>query len=159
MTIKLVKFKKKFITKAMISWLNDKNLMRYSEQRFFKHTRASCIKFYSDNLRSNNLYYAIFDENRHIGNIRVVVDKFNSVADIGILIAYQNHGYGNIAWKKIMNILVKKGVRKITGGAMITNKAMIKIFTNHRMKLECRKIKHFKLQSSYVDLVSYYYFS
>ena len=159
MTIKLVKFKKKFITKAMISWLNDKNLMRYSEQRFFKHTRASCIKFYSDNLRSNNLYYAIFDENRHIGNIRVVVDKFNSVADIGILIAYQNHGYGNIAWKKIMNILVKKGVRKITGGAMITNKAMIKIFTNHRMKLEFRKIKHFKLQSSYVDLVSYYYFS
>jgi RimJ/RimL family protein N-acetyltransferase len=159
MNIKLVKFKKKFITKTMIGWLNDKNLMRYSEQRYLKHTKVSCIKFYLDNLRNKNLYYAILDENRHVGNIRAVIDKFNSVADIGILIAYQDHGYGNIAWKKIMNILVKKGVRKITGGAMKANKAMIKIFLNNGMKLEYRKIKHFKLQCSYTDLVGYYYFS
>jgi hypothetical protein len=145
MNIKLVKFKKKFITKTMIGWLNDKNLMRYSEQRYLKHTKVSCIKFYLDNLRNKNLYYAILDENRHVGNIRAVIDKFNSVADI--------------AWKKIMNILVKKGVRKITGGAMKANKAMIKIFLNNGMKLEYRKIKHFKLQCSYTDLVGYYYFS
>ena len=159
MTIKLVKFKKNFITKTMIGWLNDKNLVRYSQQRFFKHTKVSCTKFYLDNLRNKNLYFAIFDENRHVVNARAVIDKFNSVADISILIAYQDHGYGNSAWKKMMNILVKRGVRKITGGAMITNKAMIKIFINNRMKLEYRKIKHFKLQSSYIDLVGYYYFS
>jgi len=159
MTIKLVKFKKNFITKTMIGWLNDKNLVRYSQQRFFKHTKVSCTKFYLDNLRNKNLYFAIFDGNRHIGNIRAVIDKFNSVADIGILIAYQDNGYGNIAWKKMMDILVKRGVRKITGGAMISNKAMIKIFTNNKMKLEYRKIKHFKLKSSYIDLVGYCYFS
>ena len=97
MNIKLVKFKKNFITKTMIDWLNDKNLMRYSVQRFFKHSKVSCIKFYLDNLRNKNLYYAIFDGNRHVGNVRAVIDKFNSVADIGILIAYQDKGYGNIA--------------------------------------------------------------
>ncbi len=59
----------------------------------------------------------------------------------------------------MMNILVTRGVRKITGGAMIANKAMIKIFTNNRMKLEYKKIKHFKLQNSYIDLVGYCYFS
>ena len=158
MNIKLVKFKKIFITKNMINWLNDKNLMRYSEQRFFKHSKVTCIKFYLDNLRNKNLYYAIFDENRHVGNIRAVIDKFNSVADIGILIAYQNKGYGNIAWKKMMNILKKKGVRKITGGTMIANKAMIRIFKNNRMKLEYKKIKHFKLQKKFIDLVGYCYF-
>ena len=159
MNIKLVKFKKNFITKTMIDWLNDKNLMRYSVQRFFKHSKVSCIKFYLDNLRNKNLYYAIFDGNRHVGNVRAVIDKFNSVADIGILIAYQDKGYGNIAWKKMMNILVKRGVRKITGGAMIVNKAMIRIFKNNKMKLEYKKIKHFKLQRKYVDLVGYCYFS
>ena len=159
MNIKLVKFKKIFITKNMINWLNDKNLMRYSEQRFFKHSKVTCIKFYLDNLRNKNLYYAIFDKNRHVGNIRAVIDKFNSVADIGILIAYQNKGYGNIAWKKMMNILKKIGVRKITGGTMIANKAMIRIFKNNRMKLEYKKIKHFKLQKKFVDLLGYYYFS
>jgi len=159
MTIKLVKFKKNFITKTMIGWLNDKNLMRYSEQRFFKHTKASCIKFYYDNLCNDNLYYAIFDENKHIGNIKAVIDKFNSVAGISILIAYKNQGYGNAAWKKIMDILVKRGVRKITAGTMITNKAMIRIFKNNRMKLEYKQIKHFKLQRKYVDLVRYYFFS
>ena len=125
MNIKLVKFKKNFIKKTMIDWLNDKNLMRYSEQRFFKHSKVSCMKFYLDNLRNKNLYYAIFDENRHVGNIRAVIDKFNTIADISILIAYQGKGYGNIAWKKMMNILLKSGVRKITVGAMIVNKAMI----------------------------------
>ncbi len=159
MNIKLVKFKKNFITKTMIDWLNDKSLMRYSEQRFFKHSKVSCIKFYLDNLRNKNLYYAIFDKNRHIGNIRAVIDKFNSVADIGILIAYQNKGYGNIAWKKMMNILEKRGVRKITGETMIANKAMIRIFKNNRMKLEYKKIKHFKLQKKFIDLVGYCYFS
>ena len=159
MSLKLVKFKKKFITKTMIGWLNNKNLMRFSQQRFFKHSRASCIKFYLDNLLNKNLYYAIFDKNKHIGNIRAEIDKFNSVADIGILIAYQNCGYGNIAWKKIMNLLVKRGIRKITGGAMKANKAMIKIFENNGMKIEYRKIKHFKLQRKYTDLVGYYYFS
>ena len=159
MAIKLVKFKKRFITKTMIGWLNDKNLMRYSEQRYFKHTKVSCIKFYLDSLCNKNLYYAILDKNRHVGNIRAVIDKFNSVADIGILIAYQDKGYGNIAWKKMMNILVKRGVRKITGGAMIANKAMIRIFKNNRMKLEYKKIKHFKLQKKFIDLVGYCYFS
>jgi hypothetical protein len=60
MTTKLVKFKKNFITKTMIGWLNDKNLVRYSQQRFFKHTKVSCTKFYLDNLRNKNLYFAIF---------------------------------------------------------------------------------------------------
>ena len=159
MNIKLVKFKKNFITKTMIDWLNDKSLMRYSEQRFFKHSKVSCIKFYLDNLRNKNIYYAIFDENRHVGNVRAVIDKFNSVADIGILIGYQDKGYGNIAWKKMMNILEKRGVRKITGGTMIANKAMIRIFKNNRMKFEYKKIKHFKLQKKFVDLVGYCYFS
>lgn len=159
MIIKLVKFRKKFITKTMIGWLNDKNLMRYSEQRFFKHTKASCIKFYLDNLRNKNLYYAIFDENKHVGNIKAVIDKFNSVAGIRILIAYKNRGYGNIAWKQIMDILIKRGVRKIVGGTMVENKAMIKIFKNNGMKLEYKKIKHFKFKRKYIDLVGYYYFS
>ena len=42
---------------------------------------------------------------------------------------------------------------------MKTNKAMIKIFENHGMKIEYRKIKYFKLQKKYIDLVGYYYFS
>ena len=45
MKIKLVKFNKKFLTKRYISWLNDKKLMRFSEQRFKKHTLNSCKKY------------------------------------------------------------------------------------------------------------------
>ena len=32
MKIKLVRFNNKFLTKRYISWLNDKKLMRFSEQ-------------------------------------------------------------------------------------------------------------------------------
>ena len=43
-------FTKTNITKKYISWLNNKEVTKFSEQRHYFHTKQSCLEFYN-NLR------------------------------------------------------------------------------------------------------------
>ena len=43
--IKLIKFNKNFITSKYIRWLNNKNLMQYSDRRHQKHNKKSCRNY------------------------------------------------------------------------------------------------------------------
>jgi len=151
------KFEKKFIKKKYINWLNDKYLMRYSDRRFEKHTPITCLNYLRSFKKTNNYFYAILDSqtNEHIGNITAIVDVNNSVADIGILIGKRSMGYGKAAWSKMMNILFDLGIRKVTGGAMNNNLAMIKIFKSSGMQFEYKKIRQYLYKKKYVDLVGY----
>ena len=94
--IVLKKFKKEYITKEYLQWLNNPKLMQYSQQRFHKHSIKSCIKYFESFQKTDNLFYAIFDYSQdfHVGNINAYIDKKNKVADIGILIGDPGKGYG-----------------------------------------------------------------
>ena len=157
--IVLEKFSEKYITDTYLKWLNDKNLMRFSENRHINHTKQSCKKYLQSFCNSNNKLYAILDKSNnkiHVGNITSYIDKKNLTADIGVLIGISGMGYGYKAWMLMMNkLFLEHGIRKITGGAMFTNKAMIKIFIKSGMKLEYIKKKQFISDGSYVDLVGY----
>ena len=106
MKIKLVRFNNKFLTKRYISWLNDKKLMRFSEQRFKKHNLNSCKKFLELSKKNKDLFYAIVDKSyeRHVGNIYIKIDKLNNIGDIRILIGEPRNKYGFYAgWKLLKN--------------------------------------------------------
>jgi len=94
--IKLVKFTEKFITKEYISWLNNKKINQFSEQRYFSHNYKSCLNFLNQNIDNGNLFFAVVDtkKNKHIGNIIAVLDKKNSTCEIRILIGHQGQWYG-----------------------------------------------------------------
>ena len=48
---------------------------------------------------------------------------------MGIIIGKTGCGYGYLAWKEMIRILLlKKRMRKVTAGVMASNKPMIKIF-------------------------------
>ena len=82
-------FTKKDITKKYISWLNNKNLMKYSNQRFYKHNHKSIENYFISMKNSNNLFLAIIEKSLnlgHVGNISVYFDKYNKTAEISILI-------------------------------------------------------------------------
>ena len=65
-----------------ISWLNDKNVMKFSNQRFFVHSYESCM-----------VYRASFEgtENLFIGIHRLSDDKL-----IGTLTAYFSTNHGTV---------------------------------------------------------------
>ena len=162
MSVKLVEFDKKFITKDYLSWLNNSNLMRYSEQRHKKHTYESSERYIKNFLDGQNLIYAIIDieNNKHVGNINAYIDYNNNVADIGILVGYGGRGYGKLAWRKMINILfTKKNIRKISGGTAALNNPMIKIFESSGMTFEYSIKKHLLINNEEVDLVVYCVFN
>lgn len=159
--IKLIKFTKKFITKDYIGWLNDKMLMKYSENRHTSHDIKSCKKYLESFKNTNNKFFAIIDSKNfeYVGTITAMIDNKNKTADIGVLIGKGNYGYGFLAWKAMMNFLYKKKIRKITGGCMINNRAMLKIFKKSKMCLEYIKKKQVLYKKNKpVDIAVYYKF-
>lgn len=153
MSIKLVNFSKKFITKKYLSWMNDKYLTKYSRHRFKKITKNDALNYLKE--MRNNLFYAIVKNSNHIGNIAAYIDHPNKIADISIILADQGKGYGLISWKEISKKLKANKIRKITASTMIINKPMIKLFKKNGMKFEYKKKKHFLYKKKYIDLVGY----
>lgn len=154
-------FCEEYLTEEYVSWLNDDELVKYSEQRHYKHTFKSCKEYYLSFQDAENLFYAILlkENENHIGNINVYIDKYNLLADIGILIGDKSAsgcGYGTEAWTGMMGYLFeRKDVRKITAGTMEHNRAMIIIFEKCKMEYEARKVRHYLFEGKEVDMVYY----
>ena len=55
--LEIRKFEKKYISKKYISWLNNKNLMKYSDQRFYKHDFKSAMNYLASMKKTNNFFF------------------------------------------------------------------------------------------------------
>jgi len=159
--IEILRFRKNHITKEYISWLNNKNLLKFSEQKFKKHTKKTCLKYLGSIKKTNNYFLAIQDaeNNKHIGNITIYLNKNYRTAEISLLIGspvHQGRGFGTMAWIMICNFLFKKlKVRKISAGTLVLNKPMLKIFKASNMYYEARRRKHAEINGIQIDLVIY----
>lgn len=138
----LSQFKKNDITEEYISWLNNPDVVRYSNQRFVKHNKLSCNKYLESFNNSDNLFFAIKtkDTEETIGTITVYVNNNHGVAEVGILIGkieQWGKGYGQDAWNTTIDWLVtREDIRKITAGTLSCNKSMIHIIEKSGMKIE-----------------------
>lgn len=143
------------------SWLNDRDVVRYSEQRHFKHT-AKSVQSYLDGFDhlSSHIWaiHLVTEDRRHVGNITAHRDVNNNIADMGIMIGDKSvwgQGIGTLAWETISNWLLGDGIRKIEAGCMATNSGMIKIFDRTGMKFEGKRDQHFRHGETYVDMLYY----
>ena len=60
------------VSRKYVDWLNDYNVTRYTEQRYFLHTSESVSDFVSRKYNSeNDLLFGIYFENSHIGNFKL----------------------------------------------------------------------------------------
>lgn len=125
-----------------LSWLNDKELMRFSRQRHFTHTRETSLAYQESFKGTNNHYWAIIEKEsgRMIGTINAYVDKSGGTADVGILIGHpqaRGKGYGKKAWALVLQFLFADlKLRKVTCGTVRGNKAMEGIAAHFKMQQE-----------------------
>lgn len=139
----------------MAAWLNDKELMKYSEQRHVFHSFSS-QQGYIKSFRYPSEFFEIHDDVGLIGTITSDVDMHNGIANVGILIGeHRNSGLGQRAWSNFCSYLFGSGIRKIEAGCMAKNIAMSLICTNTGMSLEGRRNRHFKVNGEYSDLLQY----
>ena len=153
-------FNKEYLSERYVGWLNNKELMRYSEQRHRNHSLESCWQYYCSFEDSLNYFWAIEevkDGLGHIGNINAYIDRNNSIADIGIVIGEkraQHRGFAEEVMARIIDYLFDDcGIRKITAGTMAVNKPMLRLMTKIGMRKDGRRKRHYLFNGKEVDII------
>jgi len=149
------------LTPTYVSWLNDPDVVRYSEQRHKSHTIESCAEFVARFRQSPSRLWAIEQksDNQHIGNIHADIDPNNGIADVAILIGAREiwgQGYGLEAWDGVLGWLkAQENIRKIVAGCMRSNTAMHSIMRKSGMVDDGQRPDHYLLDGNPEDLIFY----
>lgn len=157
----LGKFDESFITDDYVSWLNDPAVVMFSNQRFTTHTLYSCKNYLSSFKETNNLFLAIVSKEtgKLLGSINSYISVPHGLADIGIMIGDKNQwgkGTGLDAWLTLMDYLFTKcQIRKVTGGTLRPNVAMVKVMEKSGMTLESTRPKHYIIDGEPQDVLYY----
>ncbi len=158
--IDIVPFSNNHITESYLSWLNDKSLMKYSEQRYYLHTKASSENYLSSFSGSPNYFWALLDRQNSgalIGSMTAYIDENNNIADIGIMLGSKRRrrsGMAFEAWCTVQQWLLNDlGIRKVTAGTLAVNKAMIAIMKKSGMIGDGVRKSHYINEGIAVDVI------
>lgn len=143
--VDLIDFKKRDINKIYLSWLNNKKLMKYSEQRFQVYDYNKALEYFNQITKKKSIFKKIIFKKKFVGTITAHINYKSKIADIGILIGDKNFrkkGLGKEAWIRMIRYLIRfKKIKKVTAGTMIKNKSMLNILINSGMIFDYRNPK------------------
>lgn len=149
------------ITPEYVSWLNDPEVVKYSNQRFVEHSEDSCLNFYNSFTYSDNLFISIRlqDTDEAVGTMTAYVSPHHGTVDIGIMIGERSVwgcGIGQDAWDTLLDwFIAQPHIRKITAGTMRCNQPMVKLMERSGMSLEAIQVKQELLDGMPQDLLYY----
>lgn len=156
------------VTDDHVRWLNDPEVVRYSEQRHKRHTLESVHGYVNDVASSPHSHiwgisipaYVGREETfpYWIGTITAHIDRPNGIANVGILVGEKSEwgkGYGLEAWLAVCNWLFDQGIRKIEMGCHYKNRAMRKLAEKSGMTLEAVRHDHFIVDGEPQHLMLY----
>lgn len=147
------------ITDEYLAWLNDPMLMRFSNQRFRKHDRASSIDYLNIAASGDNLFFAIIDQDTGglLGTIAARVSQIHDTADLGIMVGKREargKGIGLEAWALMESYLFNtKRLRKITAGTLRINTSMVKLALSSGMHVEGIRKKQELVEGNEIDMI------
>ena len=105
-----------------INWINDYEVIKYTELRFTKSTRNDIKKFVLDNwVSDHNILFGIFFKNCHVGNIKLGPINWEHLrSEVSYIIGKKNI-WGKGIGSKAVNSLVEfafsvLGLQKINAG-------------------------------------------
>ncbi len=160
--LRLDSFAEVHLSKRYVSWLNDPEVVRYSEQRYRQHSMETCQQYVRAMADAENPLWAITAVDRasgHVGNISASLDRNNQLCDVAILIGERSawgHGLGTEAWIAVCDFMLgSMGMRKVVGGALAANRAMIRIMEGSAMQPDGVRPRHYLVDGVETDLVYY----
>ena len=153
------RFTRDDITDRYVSWLNDPEVVQYSEHRHRTHTHASCIEYVNTFAHANHLWKIKYRNNcnLHIGNISATIDTNNNIAEISIMLGDRSawgKGFGFEAYSGVCSFLFDRmQVRKVWSGTLDCNIPMLKIMDRMSMRDDGRRIRHYLLNGKETDII------
>jgi ribosomal-protein-alanine N-acetyltransferase len=157
--VKLTRFGEDDITDEYIAWLNDPLVTRFSNQRFVRRDRDSCVRYLASFDGTPNLFVSVRrrDDDRAIGTMTAYVAPHHGTADLGILIGDRSAwgtGYGQDAWDTLAEfVAAQPGMRKLTAGMLARNEAMRRIAERSGMTLEATRRDQELVDGAPVDIL------
>ncbi len=152
---------KKDITDTYIAWLNDGEVVQYTEQRFH-HTSADDVRAFIDKMAVDptQLMYGIFFDDRHIGNIKLGnINSQHQTANLSYLIGARKlwgKGVASLAIETITEIGFQQiGLMKICAGVYENNIASSKVLVKNGYSLEGRRKGQYVFNNSRIDALLY----
>jgi RimJ/RimL family protein N-acetyltransferase len=147
------------INDQYIGWLNDPEVVRFSNQRFKRHDETSCSTYLRSFDGSCNLLLAIYmtDSDKFVGTMTAYFSIPHETSDLGILIGDRSswgRGVGKDAWSTLMSLLLASGrLRKVTGGALRCNIGMVNIMKKCAMEPDGVRVAHELVDGSPQDIL------
>lgn len=143
------------------AWMNDPEVVRYTESRF-KKWQIQALKNYvraiSRNPGSVMLAMILKDKDTHIGNIKIgPIDYKHKFADIGIIIGEKSlwgKGFAVEALKLAIKYAFNRlKIHKLTAGIYANNTGSLRAFKKAGFITEGLLKKQYVYKASYVDAV------
>ena len=151
------------ITEAYIGWLNDPETVRFSNQRFVRHTRETSEHYLASFSGGPNLFASIHltdasdGRDTAVGTLTAYRQPHHGTSDIGILIGDRRvwgQGIGLDAFSTLCHWLAAQpGMRKITCGTLACNTGMVKLAKRAGMQLEAVRERHELVDGQATDLL------
>jgi ribosomal-protein-alanine N-acetyltransferase len=147
------------ISLQYVGWLNDPEVVRYSNQRFLWHDMQSCKAYLNSFNDSPNQFWSVrlAADWKMIGTMTAYLAPQHGTADIGLLIGERSvwgQGYGYEAWQTLMSHLFGEyALRKITAGTASGNVGMIKIIERSGMCHEATRKQQELIDGDLQDIV------
>jgi [ribosomal protein S5]-alanine N-acetyltransferase len=159
--LRLCPFRSEDISAAYFGWLNDAEVVRYSNQRFCKHDRASCEAYFQSFSGTDNLFASIrlLDNDGAIGTMTAYRNAHHGTVDVGIMVGARSawgRGLGLEAWSLLTDwFLAEGGARKVTAGTLACNIGMIRLAERSGMDLEGRRVAQEIVDGEPQDMLHY----
>ena len=158
--IQLKELNSQLVSDRYVEWMNDFQITKLTEQRFFKHTKKTIIEFVNEKKYSKNEYlFGIFyvnEKKTHIGNIKLgPINYHHKFAEISYLIGdlrFQNKGLATKAIEQVLVLAKKKyKLKKIIASLYSNNIAYKRVLEKNKFKLEGIIKKKFVFKKKRLD--------
>ena len=149
------------ITDAYLGWLNDPEVVRYSNQRFVRHSSDSAQRYLASFAGTANLFLSMRrrDTDAAIGTMTAYVSVPHGTVDLGIMVgdrAVWGRGYGQDAWSTMVEWFASQSrIRKVTAGTLACNRAMIRLTQKAGMQHEATRAQQ-EIVAGQPEDVQYY---
>lgn len=156
--LSLIPYTTDLVSQNHVNWLNDLEVVKYSEQRHMHHSFTSQINYVAKFISYGDHLWLIRTKNKDIGSITLHVNNYNCRGNMGIMIGDKTqwgNGYGLEAWMEVLQFgLNKLGLHKVECGTMEPNLGMRRIAENG-MELEGILEDHFLVEGKNTALMLY----
>lgn len=144
------------VTQDYIDWMNVPEIVRFTEQKHRRHTRASVTEFASKIQKSGDYLFGVFHDGRHLGNVGLgPIDWNHRRGEIGYIIGRREYWGKGVATAAVVAVaefaLGELGLEKLCAEVFEGNGASMRVLEKAGFTVEARLPGHVVLDGGRVD--------